>query len=149
MPWPSSKKQGISSPWWQPGVRQGDVWSAGLALASPVLVAFDADTAGEEAAAWWLKALGPGGKRWRPYWDDPAAMLQEGADLRSWVQEGIGTEPRWWRELARWPNECRELWQERALLMEAEGGLLRAEAEYQAFTCLHGPSSTLAVSPTR
>ena len=76
-------------------------------------------------------------------------MLQEGADLRSWVREGIGTEPRWRRELAHWPNERRELWEERALLMEVEGGLLRAEAEYQAFTLMHDPSSILAVSLTQ
>jgi DNA primase len=38
-------------------------WMGRLALCSIVLVAFDADAAGEEASAWWLKALGPRAKR--------------------------------------------------------------------------------------
>lgn len=46
-----------------------------LGLASVALVAFDADAAGEAAAAWWLNALTGQGKRWRPFWDDPNAML--------------------------------------------------------------------------
>ncbi len=68
-------------------------WIGRLALCSIVLVSFDADEAGEEAAAWWLKALGPRAKRWRPYWDDPSPMLQDGVDLRTWVREGLGLSP--------------------------------------------------------
>ena len=37
-------------------------WISRLALCSIVLVSFDADAAGDEAAVWWLKALGPRGK---------------------------------------------------------------------------------------
>jgi DNA primase len=108
-------------------------WVCRLALASTVLVAFDADGAGEEAAAWWLQALGSQAKRWRPYWDDPSAMLQDGADLRTWVREGLNQGPRWWRELARWPEDRRETWAERAAILEMEGGFVRHEAELTAF----------------
>ena len=55
--------------------RRLERWIGRIALTSIILVAFDADKAGEEAAAWWLKALGALARRWRPFWDDPAAML--------------------------------------------------------------------------
>jgi len=59
------------------------------ALCSSVLVAFDADASGDEASAWRLKALGPRAKRWRPYWDDPNAMLQGGVDLRTTIGDRV------------------------------------------------------------
>lgn len=111
-------------------------WIGRLALASVVLLSFDADDAGESAAAWWRKALGARAKRWRPYWDDPNAMLKEGADLRTWVREGLDLQPPWWREVARWPAERQELWAERASIMAVEGSLSRHEAEQQAFALL-------------
>ncbi len=115
-----------------------DRWIGRLALSSVVLLGFDADEPGEEAAAWWLKALGNRAKRWRPYWDDPNAMLQAGVDLRTWVREGIGMEPQWWRELAGWPEDRRQLWDERACITEADGDLPRDEAERQAFATVGG-----------
>jgi hypothetical protein len=108
-------------------------WIGRLALCSMVLVSFDADEAGDEAVDWWLKALGPRAKRWRPCWDDANAMLQGGVDLRTWVREGLGLQPTWWREVATWPDDCREQWAERVCLMELDGGLTRDEAERQAF----------------
>ena len=108
-------------------------WVGRLALASLVLVAFDADPAGAQAAAWWQKALGARARCWRPYWDDPSAMLQGGADVRTWIREGLAEEPRWWRELARWPEQRRELWEERAAIMKIDGGLVRNDAERAAF----------------
>ena len=111
-------------------------WIGRLDLASTVLIALDADQAGDTASDWWLKALGPQARRWRPFWDDPAAMLQGGADLRTWVREGLGMNPKWWRELARWPEDRQELWAERAAIMEVEGDLSRDEAERQAFELL-------------
>jgi DNA primase len=104
-------------------------WIGRLGLTSTVLVSFDADPAGEEAAGWWLRALGRKAKRWRPYWDDPNAMLQDGADVRNWIREGLNLHPAWWRELAAWPGDRREHWAERASIMEFEGGLIREEAE--------------------
>jgi DNA primase len=62
---------------------------ARLALAHPVLIALDADQAGDAAATWWLKVCSQA-RRWRPTRKDPAAMLQAGADLRSWLREGLG-----------------------------------------------------------
>jgi hypothetical protein len=111
-------------------------WIGRLALALVVLLSFDADEAGDTAAAWWRKALGPRAKRWQPYWDDPNAMFQDGADLRTWVREGLGGEPRWWRELARWPEDRQEQWAERASIIELDGGLTRDNAEGQAFALL-------------
>ncbi len=111
-------------------------WIGRLALCSMVLVSFDADEAGDEASAWWLKALGPRAKRWRPYWGDANAMLQAIVDLRTWVREGLGNKPMWWREVVRWPEERRERLAERAAIMEMDGGLVRDEAERQAFARL-------------
>ena len=58
-------------------------WRRKLVTASVALVAYDADDAGEEAAAWWLKVL-PRVHRLIPD-GDPSAMLQAGMDLREWV----------------------------------------------------------------
>lgn len=63
-------------------------WIAQLALASTVLVAFDSDDAGEEAAAFWINLL-PNARRWRPFWDDANAMAQDGVDLRAWITAGL------------------------------------------------------------
>jgi DNA primase len=109
-------------------------WIGRLALAPIVLVTFDADEAGEAAAAWWRNALGERAKRWRPYWDDPSAMLQDGVDVRGWVREGLGMQHYWWRQVAYWPKERQELWMERAAIMGLDGGLLRDDAERAAFT---------------
>jgi hypothetical protein len=65
-------------------------------------------------------------------------MLQAGVDLRTWVRERSGSGARWWREVARWPEERREQFAERAAVMEVDGGLVRDEAERQAFALLAG-----------
>jgi DNA primase len=116
-------------------------WIGRLDLASTVLIALDADQAGDTASDWWLKSLGPQARRWRPFWDDPAAMLQDGADLRTWVREGLGTDPKWWRELAHWPEDRQELWAERAAIMEVECDLSRDAADRQAFEVLRNAPS--------
>jgi DNA primase len=111
-------------------------WISRLAQASMVLLSFDADDAGESAAAWWRRAVGARAKRGRPYWDDPNAMLKEGVNIRTWVREGIDCQPQWWRDVATWPAERQELWRERASIMVVDGGLSRDEAEQQAFALL-------------
>jgi DNA primase len=64
-------------------------WICALALCRPVLVAYDADEAGEAASAYWLDVLGERARRWRPLVDDPAAMLQAGLDVREWIKMGL------------------------------------------------------------
>jgi hypothetical protein len=113
-------------------------WIGRLGLASLVLVSFDADDGGEAAAAWWLKALGPRAKRWRPYWDDPSTMLQVGADLRLWVRAWLGQQPPYWQELVNLPAEQRAWWEERVAILEVESALPRQEAEAVAFAMLKG-----------
>jgi hypothetical protein len=63
-------------------------------------------------------------------------MLQAGVDLRTPVREGLDGGSRWWKELARQPEGCREQWAERAAIMEVDGGLGRDEAERYAFAPL-------------
>jgi len=63
-------------------------WLARLALCPLVLVAFDADKAGEEARRYWLAVL-PNGRYWRPFWGDANGMQQTGGDLRQWVAAGL------------------------------------------------------------
>jgi hypothetical protein len=53
-----------------------------------VLVAYDADAAGEAAAGYWLETLN-NAHQWRPYWEDANAMVQAGVDVRAWVAVGV------------------------------------------------------------
>lgn len=64
-------------------------WYSMLALCSPVLVALDADAAGDSASLVWCDIL-QDGKRHRPFYADPAQMLQDGGDVRGWVLAGLG-----------------------------------------------------------
>lgn len=64
-------------------------WLATLVRAPLVLVSYDNDTAGEHAAAYWQQVLPETTRRWRPYWDDPAAMLTDQGDVRVWVEDGL------------------------------------------------------------
>jgi hypothetical protein len=60
-----------------------------LALCPAVLVAFDAEDAGERAAARWMDAL-PNAVRLRPGGGkDPGEMHAAGLDVRAWVREGV------------------------------------------------------------
>lgn len=64
-------------------------WYSMLALCSPVLVALDADQAGDSASQVWTDIL-QDGIRHRPHYADPAQMLEDGADVRGWVLSGLG-----------------------------------------------------------
>jgi hypothetical protein len=64
-------------------------WIAQLALSEPILNSLDADAAGDDCH-YWMDALAPLVRSWRPYWDDPSKMLQDGADVRQWVLAGLG-----------------------------------------------------------
>ena len=55
-------------------------WLGALAYKDLVLVAFDADAAGDTASKWWLDRL-ESAHRIRPWWDDANQMLQDGIDL--------------------------------------------------------------------
>lgn len=63
-------------------------WLARLATASVVLVAYDADDAGEKAAAYWVGTL-DNAKRWRPYWRDANQLAQDGVNVRAWIEAGL------------------------------------------------------------
>lgn len=62
-------------------------WIATLAIAPLVLIAFDADQAGDEARQYWLRVL-PNSQYWRPFWGDANAMHQ-GDSIREWVLAGL------------------------------------------------------------
>lgn len=63
-------------------------WIDKLAVLPLLLLAFDADEAGDTASEFWLEKL-PNARRLRPSLDDPNAMLQAGMNLRSWVQNAL------------------------------------------------------------
>jgi len=72
-----------------------DRWLACMGLASRVLVAYDDDApdrngkrAGDEGAAYWVKAL-PHAFQWLPWAHDVNEMLQQGIDIRQWLGLGI------------------------------------------------------------
>lgn len=58
---------------------------ARLALMPLVLVAFDADQAGDKEAKWWLDRL-PNARRLRPFLHDVNDMLVDNWDVRVWVE---------------------------------------------------------------
>lgn len=60
-------------------------WVSLLARQARVLVAFDAEESGDKAAQWWMERL-PHAERLRPWWKDANQMLQDGADLRAWIE---------------------------------------------------------------
>lgn len=68
-------------------------WLARFAVAPLVLVAFDNDGAekGEAAARYWLDVLEGFSVRWRPLLKDPSEMIQQGLDVRAWVEHGLTT----------------------------------------------------------
>lgn len=64
-------------------------WIAALARKDLVLVAFDAEEKGDNAAKWWLDRL-ENAHRLRPWWDDANQMLQDGVDLlNDWIHPSI------------------------------------------------------------
>ncbi len=70
-------------------------WLARLALCGTVLVAFDGDAAGDEAARYWLDVLA-NGRRWRAFYGkDANGQAAAGGDVRGWVLAGLeqGTDP--------------------------------------------------------
>jgi DNA primase len=60
-------------------------WLRLLSSAPTVLVAFDGDTPGDEAAEWWINEV-PKATRLTPD-VDAAAMLEAGKDVRGWIVE--------------------------------------------------------------
>jgi DNA primase len=64
-------------------------WLALLAQCWRVLVSFDSDPPGEEAAGYWLGVLA-NARRWRPYYGkDPNGQAVAGGDVRAWVLAGL------------------------------------------------------------
>lgn len=63
-------------------------WLARLSTAPLVLVAYDADQAGDNASSYWTTAL-DNAIRWRPWWSDINDLLQEQIDVRRWAQLGL------------------------------------------------------------
>jgi DNA primase len=61
-------------------------WISLLARQECVLIAFDAEDKGDSAAKWWMDRLAENAQRLRPWWKDANQMLQDGADLRQWVE---------------------------------------------------------------
>ena len=47
----------------------------------------------------------------------------------------------WRATVAQWPPDVLALWEERAAIMQYEGGLSQEDAEWRAFLCVHGEAS--------
>jgi len=59
-------------------------WISLLAQQRHVLIAFDSEDKGDNAANWWLNRLDHA-QRLRPLWKDANQMLQDGANLSEWI----------------------------------------------------------------
>jgi len=72
------------------GASAGDLvqWRGRLATASVVLVAFDADKAGDKKAEVWMGKL-PNAVRLRPTRHDVNEMLTAGDDLKAWIEGAL------------------------------------------------------------
>jgi len=68
------------------------LWEVLLSMCPSVLIAYDADDAGDKSWSYWRDVL-PNARRWRPVYGDVNAMLAGGFDLRAWVIAGLGGEP--------------------------------------------------------
>jgi hypothetical protein len=44
----------------------------------------------------------------------------------------------WRQQVTSWDVDTREVWEERSALMQYDGGLLRDDAEWQAYLCIQG-----------
>jgi hypothetical protein len=69
---------------------------------------------------------------------------EKSAILTQPLKQSLGPLPatlNWQEQLAGWPQEWRDLWDERAAIMEVEGGLSRDEAERHAFERLRDDPS--------
>jgi 5S rRNA maturation endonuclease (ribonuclease M5) len=64
---------------------------ARLSLMPLVLVAFDADEAGDKEAKWWLERL-PNARRLRPLLHDVNDMLVDNWDMREWIKRELPIE---------------------------------------------------------
>jgi DNA primase len=65
-------------------------WIMATAVPELLLVAFDADDAGDRAASWWLEMRNA--RRWRPAGGKDANDLLRAGTLRAWIEEGISRE---------------------------------------------------------
>lgn len=63
-------------------------WVAYLALASQLILAFDADKAGDDAARWWQTPF-PNATRHRPLRHDVNDMLTAGDDITAWLTSAL------------------------------------------------------------
>jgi DNA primase len=63
-------------------------WALRLAACPLVLLAHDNDAGGDSPVTYWSGML-TNAVAWAPTFDDPAAMLRDGLDVRGWVQAGL------------------------------------------------------------
>lgn len=64
-------------------------WTVAVGLAEQVLLAFDTDKAGQDAAAWWLERLGSKAARLEPTAHDVNDMLKAGVNIADWIADAI------------------------------------------------------------
>lgn len=62
-------------------------------------------------------------------------------------RSGVGIEVR--AQVSQWPEDLRAMWEERAAIIEFDGGLARTAAERQAFDMLRGADEDGDTSRTK
>jgi hypothetical protein len=68
---------------------RGIHWIGKLAGCNPILLSYDNDQGGNQPTTYWRDVFRERAHIWRPYPDDPAAMLEHGFDVRGWVAAGL------------------------------------------------------------
>ncbi len=105
-----------------------------------ILGALDYDRAGAEGWLWWNKQYDRVKRLPTPSGKDVGDYFLEGGDIRLWIKSALPyglltyedlfpTDEDLPLEIIHWPSDMQERYEERAAIMEYDGGLLRVEAE--------------------
>jgi DNA primase len=68
---------------------RGIRWLGKLAGCTPMLLSYDNDQGGTAPTRHWRDVFREQAHVWRPYPDDPAAMLEHGFAVRGWIEAGL------------------------------------------------------------
>ncbi len=108
-----------------------------------ILISLDFDESGAREWIWWKKNYERVERFPTPFGKDPGEYMNKGGNIRLWILSAIPRnflpaeytnviENKLPLEIIFWPSEWQERYEERASIMEYDGGLSRCDAEKQS-----------------